>query len=364
MTTESAVIDDIQASAYTIPTETPESDGTLRWDSTTLLLVEVSAAQHTGVGYSYTAPAAARLITDHLSEAVIGESSLDVPGVWEKMTRRTRNLGRPGLVSTAIAAVDNALWDLKARILDVPLARLFGMARDRVPVYASGGFTSYDGPHLKDQLARWAEDGFDMVKMKVGREPGRDGARVELARGAVGPDVRLFVDANGAYETKQAIELSHRFADYGVSWFEEPVSSDDLDGLALIRGHVPMEVTAGEYGYDIFYFDRMLAAGAVDVLQVDVTRCAGTTEFLRAAALCRARNLPMSSHTAPAQHLHLACALPELVHMEYFHDHVLIEDRFFENNRRPEKGVLTPDLTMPGNGLQMKETDLEHHRVA
>lgn len=354
----------VDVSAYTIPTESPESDGTLRWDSTSMLVVEAECGSHRGVGYSYTAPAAARLVTDHLIDAVVGSDPMDVPGTWEEMVRSIRNLGRPGLVSSALAAMDNALWDLKARMLDLPLCRLLGMSRDRVPVYASGGFTSYDPSTLQSQLSTWANEGFSMVKMKVGRYPEDDFSRVALAREAVGDDVALFVDANGAYERKQALTMSRFLEDQGVSWFEEPVSSDDLTGLSLLRDAVPMDVTAGEYGYDLFYFDDMIGAGAVDVLQVDVTRCGGITEFLRAEALCRAANLPVSSHTAPAQHLHVACALPHLAHMEFFHDHVLIEEELFDGVSTPEDGHLRPDLSRPGSGFELDRGRAAQYRVA
>lgn len=354
----------VDVSAYTIPTESPESDGTLRWDSTSMVVVEVDSGSHTGIGYSYTAPAAARLVADQLIDPVVGSDPMDVPGIWEKMARSIRNLGRPGVVSSALAAVDNALWDLKARILDLPLCRLLGMTTDEVPVYASGGFTSYDPATLESQLSGWAEDGFTKVKMKVGRHPQDDVSRVRKARQAVGDDVALFVDANGAYERKQALSLSRVFEAQGVTWFEEPVSSDDLEGLRLLRDTTSVDVTAGEYGYDLFYFDRMIGAGAVDVMQVDVTRCGGTTEFLRAAALCRAANLPLSSHTAPAQHLHVACALPHLVHMEYFHDHALIEQRILDGVSTPEGGHLMPDLSRPGSGFQLNRDQADRFRVA
>jgi L-alanine-DL-glutamate epimerase-like enolase superfamily enzyme len=351
-------IGEITVSAYDVPTDFPESDGTLAWNKTTLVLVEAKAADRQGVGYTYADTGTARLIEDKLAEVVEGQDALDVPACWAAMLHEIRNLGRPGIVSTAISAVDAALWDLKARLLNLPLVRLLGAVHAGVPVYGSGGFTSYSIDQLTGQLGGWAAEGIPRVKMKVGTEPWKDMDRVKAAREAIGSDVQLFVDANGAYSRKEAFAFAEAFSSLNVSWFEEPVSSDDLEGLRLIRDRAPagMDITAGEYGYDLFYFRRMLEAGAVDVLQADASRC-GITGFLKAAALCEARCLPISGHCAPALHLHAACAVTPLRHLEYFHDHVRIERMLFDGAVKPEGGVLYPDLSRPGMGLEFKRAD-------
>jgi L-alanine-DL-glutamate epimerase-like enolase superfamily enzyme len=201
--------------------------------------------------------------------------------------------------------------------------------------------------------------------MKVGRQPDEDLRRVRCAREAIGPDAALFVDANGAYDRKQALAFAAAFAESGATWFEEPVSSDDLEGLRLLRDRAPsgLDIAAGEYGYDLFYFRRMLAAGAVDVLQADATRCGGITGFLRAAALADAWGLPLSAHTAPGVHLHPACAAPRLCHVEYFHDHVRIERMLFDGAVTPVDGALHPDLSRPGLGLELKTRDADRFLV-
>jgi L-alanine-DL-glutamate epimerase-like enolase superfamily enzyme len=280
------------------------------------------------------------------------------------MVRAIRNLGRAGVASMAIAAVDTALWDLKARLLGIPLLSLFGAVRTAVPIYGSGGFTSYSVSDLQRQLSAWVEEGITAVKMKVGRDPERDVERVRKARAAIG-SASLFVDANGAYSRKQALHFMQPFCEAGVSWFEEPVSSDDLPGLRLIRDRAPpgMEVAAGEYGYDVGYFDRMMHAGAVDVLQADATRCAGFSEFLRVNALCQAQCLPLSSHCAPILHLHAACAASCLRHMEYFHDHVRIERMLFDGVPQPKGGVLAADMQRPGLGLNFKYDDARQYAL-
>jgi L-alanine-DL-glutamate epimerase-like enolase superfamily enzyme len=358
-------IERVEVSAYTIPTETPESDGTLEWDSTTLVLVRAHGGGRTGIGYAYADTAAACLIRARLAEVVQGRDALAVPGAWTAMVASARNLGRPGVASMAIAAVDVALWDLKAKLLEVSLATLLGAVRESVPVYGSGGFTTHSGAELRERCRRWAEQGIPRVKIKIGRNPGEDVRRVRDAREAIGPDAELYVDANGAYDRKQALAQAHRFAEYGVSWLEEPVSSDDLAGLRLLRDRAPpgMEITAGEYGYDLVYFRRMLEAGAVDVMMPDATRCAGITGFLEVGAICAAFAVPLSSHCAPYLHLHACCALRGVRHLEYFFDHVRIERMLFDGAADPVEGELRPDLTRPGLGLEFREKDADRYRV-
>jgi L-alanine-DL-glutamate epimerase-like enolase superfamily enzyme len=319
----------------------------------------VRAGGRTGFGYSYADTATARLIADKLAPMLEGAEALDTGARYADMLRAIRNLGRPGICSMAISAVDCALWDLKAKTLGTPLARLLGACRDSIPAYGSGGFTSYPIARLRKQLGGWAEAGLRFVKMKVGRAPGEDPARVAQAREAIGPQTALFVDANGACTRKQALALAEEFSMQGVSWFEEPVSSDDLAGLRLVRDRAPagMAVSAGEYGYDLFYFRRMLEAGAVDVLQADATRCGGVTGFLEAAALAAAHGVPLSSHCAPSLHAPLCCAARQAIHLEYFHDHARLEGLLFEGAAVPREGRISFDAQRPGLGVELKEKE-------
>ncbi len=354
-------VEQIQARAFTIPTDRPESDGTLEWDSTTIVVVAAHAAGKVGLGWTYGHKAIAEVIGSDLAGTVAGRDVMDVPGCWDAMVSALRNNGRPGLSSMAVSAVDVALWDLKARVLDVSLSALLGQRHEGVPIYGSGGFTSYTLDELREQLGGWVAQGIPRVKMKVGREPERDPQRVAAARAAIGPHAELFVDGNGAYERKQALAIAEVFAHEDVTWFEEPVSSDDLEGLRLLRDRAPaaIRIAAGEYGYDLTYFERMLSAGAVDVLQADVTRCGGITDLVRVDALCRARSMPLSLHCSPTIHAHAGTALETLVHLEYFHDHVRIEEMLFEGAPRPAGGLLRPDLGRPGLGVEMRWADAD-----
>lgn len=360
-------VESVEASAYTIPTDAPESDGTLAWDSTTFVLVSVRAGGQVGTGYTYGGNAVATVVGAKLADVLTGADALQPPARWAQMQHAVRNLGKPGVVACAISAVDIALWDLRARLLDEPLVVALGAVHDATPVYGSGGFTSYDNGTLREQLCGWVEAGIPRVKMKVGSDPDADLGRVAAARSAIGDDVELFVDANGAYQRKQALLWARRFAEYDVRWFEEPVSSDDLDGLHRLCEHGPagMDIAAGEYGYHLPYFHQMLAAGAVDCLQADVTRAVGITGVLKVAALCDARGIDLSLHCAPQISAHVGTAVWHLRHLEYFHDHVRIEGLAFDGTIDPEPdGLLRPDRTAPGHGLTVKHADLEQYRVA
>ena len=361
-----ATITDVSVSAYTIPTDAPEADGTLEWHQTTIVIVEVQGGGKRGLGYSYIDASAATLIKDVLVPVVRDRNVMDVPAAWTAMIRAIRNIGRPGVASCAIAAVDAALWDLKSRVLDVPLITVLGAARPGIDVYGSGGFTSYSPEKLQEQLGSWVDAGISRVKMKIGRNAHADIDRIQAARQAIGPSAELFVDANGAYDRKQALWVAQHVEPFDVTWFEEPVSSDDLEGLRLMRDRVPapIEIAAGEYGYDLAYFRRMLEAGAVDVLQADATRCAGITGFLQVGALADAFGIPLSAHTAPSLHLAPCLSLGRTRHIEYFHDHVRIEQMLFDGVQRPRvDGRLYPDLSRPGLGIDLKRADAARFEV-
>ena len=350
-----AAVTSLRASAYTIPADSRESDGTFEWDSTTLVLAELEADGEHGLGWTYGAAAAARLVEDLLAPVVSGRSVLDIGAAHAAMRAALRNVGRPGVGATAVSAVDVAFWDLKAKLLGLPLVSLLGAAHEKVPVYGSGGFCSYSDARLAQQLAGWVEQGIPRVKMKIGR--GRDVERVRVAREAIGSDAALYVDANGAYAPKQALGLAATFAELDVTWFEEPVSSRNVEGLRLVRASAPpgMEVAAGEYAWEPADFRDLV--GAVDCLQADATRCGGITGLLAAAALAEANELDLSGHTAPTIHTHALPAVPRLRHLEWFHDHVLVERRLFDGFIEPVAGAVRADLSRPGLGVEFKHAD-------
>lgn len=360
-------VERVEAGAYTVPTDAPEADGTLAWDATTIVVVEAHCGPESGLGWTYAPAGAATVVTDLLAGLVTGRDPLDTAAANEAMSRAVRNAGRQGLVACAMSAVDLALWDLKARLLGLPLLRLAGAVTDTVPVYGSGGFTTYHDTHLAAQLNGWVNGhGIERVKIKIGEDWGRavprDLDRVRHARQTIGPDAALYVDANGAYTRKQAVRVGRALAECGVGWFEEPVSSDDLEGLRLVRDVSPCDIAAGEYGYDLSYFARM--APVVDCLQADVTRCGGPTAWLRAAAVAQAHGLELSAHCAPHAHAHFAACLPNLRHIEWFHDHTRIEGMFFTGVLDPSGGEVRPGADgEPGHGLRLRREEITRYRV-
>ena len=357
-------IDRVTVSAYKIPTDrSPESDGTAVWNATTLVLVEIEAGGKRGTGWTYENAAAGALIQAELADLVRGENALDTRTVWIKLTSAVRNTGRSGLASYAIAALDIALWDLRAHIYGVALCDLMGLVRADVPIYGSGGFTSYDIPTLREQLGGWAEAGLRAVKMKVGRDHAHDPARVAAARDAIGRDCRLFVDGNGGYDVADAIAMARRFAEFDVTWFEQPVDHNDLAGTRRVREHAPpgMAISSGEYITDTARAAPV--ADAVDVLQADASRCGGYTGFLAIDGFCEVLRKPLSSHCGPMLHLHVAAAALRLRHMEYFHDHVRIEKLLFDGFIEPVDGMLRPDRSRPGHGLAFRHADAERYAL-
>lgn len=368
MTGGSRTIDRLTAEVYRVPTDGPEADGTLEWDATTMVVVAAGSGDEQGIGWTYAAPACKSVIDATLADQVLGLDVMSVPRANAVMVRSCRNLGRPGVAACAISAVDIALWDLKARVLDVSLADLFGRARDDVPIYGSGGFTTYSDEETEAQLRTWVDEWrIPRVKIKIGEGRGaaldRDRHRVALARRVVGPDVELLVDANGGYSRKEAIRQARAMAEFDVRWYEEPVSSDDLVGLREVRNQCEADVAAGEYGYTPSYFAAMVTAEAVDCLQADATRCGGYTGWLAAARLAEAHELQVSAHCAPNLHAPAAISAANLRHVEYFHDHYRIEGDLFDGALSPTGGALVPRSEAPGHGMALRASEAERFRV-
>lgn len=364
-----STVDALDVHAFEVPTDGPdgrEQDGTLEWHATTLVLVRVHAGGRTGLGYTYGDVSVASFVQSVLAPVITGRPVAAPPALWERMGVRMRNAGRPGVGAMALSAVDVALWDLKARLLGLPLVRLLPAHHDRVPVYGSGGFTNYPLDRLTDQLTGWVEQGIERVKLKTSREPEEDPRRLTAVRRAVGDEPDVFTDANGALGRKAALYWAHRFhEEWDVRWFEEPVASADLEGLRMLRERGParLEITAGEYAFTAQDFVNLVDGPAVDCLQADVTRCGGITGVLEVAGLAAAHHLDLSAHCAPALSAHAFCVVRRLRHLEYFHDHVRVENLLLDGALSPEGGALRPDTGRPGLGLEVKWADAEPYRV-
>jgi L-alanine-DL-glutamate epimerase-like enolase superfamily enzyme len=365
MPTADLPIRKVNARAFIIPTDRPESDGTLSWNKTTLIIVNITAGNIEGIGYTYADAITAPFINNTLRDVIMGSDAAEIGSVTDALWVSVRNLGRRGIAACAISALDLALWDIKAKSIDTNLAVLLGCCRQQVEIYGSGGFTSYDDTTLTQQLSDWVDkNGCSSVKMKIGSDRSRDPERIRRARQAAGK-AALYVDANGAYTAREAIHMMPVLSECGVRWFEEPVSSDDLAGLAFVRKHAApsLDIAAGEYSYVLDDVRLMLQAEAVDVQQCDVTRCGGITGFLQAASLCQAFHVPLSGHCAPSAHVNVACAVPGLRHLEWFHDHVRIEQMLFDGAPYAENGKIQPDFSRSGHGFNFKDKDAEKYAI-
>ena len=361
-------VETLRVSAYELPTATDaESDGTRTWRSTTLVLVEAGGGGEQGLGYTYAHPSAGQVAADVLAPAVRGADALAPAAAYERMHAAIRQLGHAGVAAMALSAVDVALHDLRARLLGLPLADALGRVRDRVPAYGSGGFTDYDERQLREQVRGWMAQGFEQVKVKVGRDKRADPARLDVVREEIGERVELFVDGNGAYLPHEAVGWARRFADgHDARWFEEPVSSQDPSGLRHVRARAPagMAIAAGEYAWDLPDLVALRDAAAVDVLQADVSRCGGATGLLRADGLCCAAELPFSAHCVPAVMAHVGCAMRSLLHCEHFFDHARVERLLFDGAPAPRDGALIPDRSRPGLGLELRRADAERYALS
>lgn len=351
-----AVIERIDCRVYDFPTPEPEADGTLEWSSTTAVTVALSCDGVTGLGWTYSSGAAADVVVGKLSDVIRNRPVDQLPGGWRDMRRACRNLESRGLAMQAVSAVDMAWWDLRARLLGVSLPTLFGRCRASVPVYGSGGFTTMDDRQLEQQVAGWRAAGCTAMKIKIGQSWGhainRDLSRVRALRSFAGDDVDLMVDANGAYSPGQARRVGAFLDDMGVTWFEEPVSSEDVAGLRVVRDAVRCDVAAGEYISDPAATRRLV--DAVDCLQLDATRCGGFSGFLQGAAVAAAHNREVSAHCAPSLHAAITTALPNLRNIEWFADHARLEPELVDGAPEVRDGRIGIGDDVLGHGMTLR----------
>lgn len=357
--TDLSIVDPIAVSVYRFPTPGPEADGTLLWDATTAVVVELTAGDERGLGWTYSSPATAEVIGHDLEPILRGRSPFDIPGCRTALQRACRNIGTTAVVAHALSAVDIALWDLKARLLRVPLSVLLGAARAATPVYGSGGFTNLADNELAEQISQWRSAGCEAVKIKIGQDRGgaidRDLERVALATELLGDRCRLMVDANGAYTVGRARRVGAELDRRGVVWFEEPVTSDDPHGLDRVRAALRCDVTAGEYICG--RYDAAALIDVVDCLQLDVTRCGGYSGFLECATLAAAHGRDVSAHCAPALHAPITAAVPNVRNLEWFIDHARLEPTLVDGAPRVTDGALPPQGTRSdhGHGMRISE---------
>ena len=310
-----------------------------------------------GLGVGEAPPGVRQVVESGFKELLIDQDPFDIEKIRHRLFWRSHRYGRQGIASRAASAIDIGLWDLKAKALGLPLYRLLGAFTDTVPIYGSGGWTDFSEQELVAEMTGHVEQGIKAVKMKIGKDMGKsereDIERVAAVRKAVGDDVALYVDVNSGYYAKQAIYMCKEFEQYQVGWIEEPVLADDLTGLAEIRRAVSIPVATGEEEYTKQGFKELISGGAVDIVQPDVQRIGGVTEWMKVARLAEAFGLPMAPHAAQLVHLHVACAIPNLKAVEYMNHYLEADRLWYTEFPEPRDGMWSPYPDKPGLGLEL-----------
>ena len=320
-----------------------------------------------GLGICQAAPGTRQVIETALKDVLIGQDPFAIEKLWNDMFWRVRGYGRKGVALCALSGVDIGLWDLKAKALGLPLYRLLGPYAESVPIYGSGGWTNFSQDELVAEMTDYVEQGIKRVKMKVGKDFGRsereDIQRLAAVRKAVGDDVAIYVDANNGYYAKQAIYMAREFEQFQVGWFEEPVLADDIQGLAEIRRAINIPVATGEHEYTKYGFKELIAGGGADIVQPDVSRVGGVTEWMKVAHMAHASNLPVAPHAVQLVHLHLTCATPNLKVVEYMNMALETDRLWYTEFPQQRDGMWAPFPDRPGLGLELDPYAVEKWAV-
>ncbi|MDO8290464.1 MAG: mandelate racemase/muconate lactonizing enzyme family protein [Parvibaculum sp.] len=277
----------------------------------------------TGTGYAYTigtgGSSVVALLNDHLLPCVIGRDADMIEAIWHDLLFHTHATSVGAITSLALAAVDTSLWDLRARRQSLPLYKLAGGAKSRVPAYTTeGGWLHLSEGALIEDALRAREEGFFGVKMKIGKpHVSEDVARVGALRGALGNAFEVMVDCNQAFTAGDAIRRAHALKDFDLAWIEEPLSADDLSGHARLVAMTSIPVAVGESLYSAGQFKDYMQADACSIVQVDCARIGGITPWLKVAHMADAYNIPVAPHFLMELHVSLACAVPNGRWVEY-----------------------------------------------
>lgn len=360
-------ITEMTTEEYRWPRTKPITNGKHTYTHSGLALVKIETDEGvTGIGLGGGGLIGQATI-ETLKSQLIGEDPIDVERLWHKMWV-PKLIGRRGLTTRAISAIDIGLWDLRAKVAGLPLYKLLGGYRDRVPTYIAGGYYE-EGKGLKE-LAQEMEDNVAMgaraIKMKVGALPLRDDAeRVKTVRKAVGPDVKVMVDANCAYRYYEAIQFAKRIEDYDVFWFEEPIAADDYVGHRKIAAATTIPIATGENEYTRYGFRDLIAQEAVAVLNADAKVLGGVTEFMKVVALAQAHDLDIAPHGSQDIHVHLVAAIANGLILEFYRDTVdpMWGKMYKYTLRLNDDGTVSPP-DVPGVGVDPNYEELEPYRIA
>lgn len=278
---------------------------------------------HTNIGVvGYSEPKGPRsVIAGSCFDRVKGENPFDVERIWDRMYNFNRKPVAKGEYIMAMGSIDMAVWDIIGKVLNLPVYKVLGACRNRVEVYAAGGYYANwkSNDDLQEEMAGYVEEGFGAVKMKVGGEPlAADRERVKLVREAIGPDTKLLIDANNAWKAYEAIRFIHAVEEFNPFWFEEPVVPDDFAGAAEVRVETDVPVVVGENEFTRWGARDLIMAGSGDILNLDTVKAGGITEYKKIAALASAFHIPVAPHGSPHMAIHLLASVPNTLIMETY----------------------------------------------
>jgi L-alanine-DL-glutamate epimerase-like enolase superfamily enzyme len=313
-----------------------------------------------GFGFTYTVgqggSAVLALLEDAIVPELLGRDARDVEAIWHELHAKLHFVGAGGVAAVAVAAADIALWDALAVSAGLPLYRFLGVHRTSLPAYASAVNLALTTDELAEQMAGYRAEGFGAVKMKVGKPLHEDVERVRAVREAIGGACELYVDANMAWDVAEAGRRLRAFEPFGIGWLEEPLPPHDVDGFAALQRATTIPLAAGETLFTPDEFAPYLRQGAIRIPQPDVIRL-GVSGWRRVAAAALAAGLPVAPHFIPEIHVHLACAIPNALNLEY----LPIFELLLEEPLRIRDGVASPPDT-PGHGMRFSERTLEPYR--
>ena len=363
-------ITNMRVECYRWPKRVPQSNGkhTYTHDGRNFVFIDTDEGI-TGVGQiggTHSSDEIVKSIFDYYKDFVIGQDPFDNERIWDELWE-PKITGRRGLSTRVISGIDIALWDIKGKAANKPVYKLLGGYTEKVPVYIAGGYYEEGKglPELQNEMTTSVEMGADAVKMKIGAVPiNEDVERVKAVREAVGPDVKLLVDANCAYRYYEAIEIARKMEPYDIFWFEEPIPPDDYKGHVLISQATSIPIATGENEYTKYGFRDLIESRAAAILQPDALIMGGATEFMKVAAQAQAHNLPIAPHGRQEVHIHLLCAIPNGLILEYYRGETdPIFDKVFNYTLRVENGFVSPP-DLPGFGMEPDLEFLEQYRVS
>lgn len=342
---------------------TTDAINTLPTAMTYMFLYVLTDEGITGLSITYGGSLAKALIEDLLKPVVVGEDPINSERIWEKMYWATLQYGRRGAAITAISTVDIAVWDLKGKIFNLPVHRLLGGHRDTVPSYVTGVDLHYTNDELVKEVTEYVKSGFKMIKIKLGRkDPNEDLERVRLVRETIGPNIDLTLDVNNGWSLHTAMRMAKKLEEYDIYWLEEPILADEIENLAKLARETSIPIAVGENHYTKWEFRQLMEQGAAEVVQADIGKCGGVTEFIKIAAIADSYGLPICPHHTEYIDVSLVAAVPNGLFHECVYDFFEPMGQLFINPITPKNGNISPS-SKPGFGIELNDKIIEKWKV-